>query len=57
MFPRLGPGRVGGEEVYDGAILHNQTSHTNAQYCANQDIRVDDEHLNVCLFALRDAPS
>ena len=57
MFPRFGPGRVGGEKVHDGAIFHNRTSHTNAQYRANRDIRVDDEHLSVCLFALRDAPS
>ena len=57
MSPRFGPGRVRGEEFHDGAILHNQTSRTNAQNCANQDIRVDDEHLSVCLFALRDAPS
>ncbi len=57
MFPRFGPSRIGGEEVYNGAILHNQTSDTNAQNSANQDIRVDDEHLSVCLFALRDAPS
>ena len=57
MFPRFGPCRVGGEEIHHAAILHNQTSHADAQNCANQDIRVDDEHFSVCLFALRDAPS
>ena len=57
MFPRFGSGRVGGEEVHDGAILQNRSPHANAQNRANQDIRVDNEHLTVCLFALRDAPS
>jgi len=57
MFPRFSPGCVRGEELDDGSLLSNQSSHKNPQNGANQDIRVDDEHFSACLFALRDGPA
>jgi hypothetical protein len=57
MFPRFGPGSVGGEEIDDGSILHDQASHPDAQNCANQDIRIDDQHFSVCLSVVRDGHS
>jgi hypothetical protein len=46
MFPRFSPSCVRGDEPGYGGL-----------FGTNQDIRVDDKHLSVRLFALRDALS